>query len=54
MKKKGIKKLQLSRETLRDLASPDARKVLGGIGFTPQTGQGCCPLTEEHSACCNR
>ena len=31
MKKKGRKKLRLSRETLRDLAASDAQKVVGGV-----------------------
>lgn len=30
MKKKAIKKLQLSKETLQALTSPDCQKVVGG------------------------
>lgn len=50
MKKKAIKKLQLSRETLQALTSLDVPKAGGGAEFTPQTGIGCCP-TREFSIC---
>ncbi|HKV12874.1 MAG TPA: hypothetical protein VJ725_32320 [Thermoanaerobaculia bacterium] len=33
MKKHKVKKLQLSRETLRELESADAQKVGGGISL---------------------
>lgn len=51
MKKKRIKKLQLSTETLRDLTTLDAQKVIGG-DFTPQTGIGCCPTVTEGPGAC--
>jgi hypothetical protein len=46
MKKKEIKKLQLSRETLVDLKSSDIRTARGGnttsinTGYSPDSG--CC------------
>jgi hypothetical protein len=53
MRKKTIKKLQLSRETLVDLKSSDSQKILGGIEYSPNTGGGgqCCPLSDEASVC---
>ncbi|MEA2692343.1 MAG: hypothetical protein QOJ16_1730 [Acidobacteriota bacterium] len=43
MKKKEVKKLQLSRETLHDLKGSDARKVVGGVEpWSCQTGRMCC------------
>jgi hypothetical protein len=47
MKKKAlkVKKLQLSRETLRDLENSDAQKVLGGQGgstMSQDPDEGCC------------
>jgi hypothetical protein len=49
MKKKAVKKLRLSRETLRNLKSSDAQKVWGGNAqspYSPETGRG--------DACCTR
>jgi len=45
--KKAPKKLELSKETLRELAKPDLSKVAGG-GITPLS---CLPDTECRSEC---
>jgi hypothetical protein len=37
MKKNGVKKLRLSRQTLRYLASLDAQRVVGGIDMSSET-----------------
>jgi hypothetical protein len=58
MKKKvmKVKKLQLSRETLRDLRSSDAQKVLGGnqepVSCQSQEPGDCCPSISFTSARC--
>jgi hypothetical protein len=44
MKKKEVKKLHLSRETLRDLESSDSQKVVGGM--SPMSWEdGCCAIS---------
>jgi hypothetical protein len=49
MKKKEVKKLRLSRETLQALTSPDTLKAAGGFGEpSTQTNafeNGCCIRT---------
>jgi len=49
MKKKEVRKLRLSRETLRDLEKGEVQKVVGGM--SPMTG--CVPTTggEESGNC---
>jgi hypothetical protein len=53
MKKKvvKVKKLQLSRETLRDLENLDAQKVLGGNqGVTTESQHGsCCTISGDET-----
>jgi hypothetical protein len=51
MKKTATKKLQLSRETLRDLKRSDAQYVAGG--FVPSTGtcQSCPWWVCETESC---
>jgi hypothetical protein len=49
MKKNGIKKLQLSRETLQALTSSDCQKAVGGnVPVSSLSGGACCePWTNE-------
>jgi hypothetical protein len=43
MKKKAVKKLRLSRETLRDLMSSDVQRVVGGSDMCSETAcDGAC------------
>ncbi len=58
MKKKEVKKLRLSRETLRDLKSSDVQKVWGGnvqLLYSPQTaepgGGACCAENPSVQVC---
>jgi hypothetical protein len=44
MKKGNLKKLRLSRETLRDLETRDFQKVVGGM--SPISWCGCGPPTD--------
>ena len=47
MKKNAIRKLRLSRETLRDLQDSDPRKVIGGVVVVVGSTQSapCCRPT---------
>jgi hypothetical protein len=61
--KKGMKKLQLSRETLSYMNNPNLRVVVGGVTFgtaccttDPSVcGTNCtsCDLTDSRTACSN-
>lgn len=44
MKKREVKKLQLSRETLQALSNPDSQKAVGGQApeSNPTNRQTCC------------
>lgn len=41
MKKKEVKKLHLSTETLQILAGPDCRRVIGGVAHPSEESNGC-------------
>jgi hypothetical protein len=49
MKKKQLKKLQLSRETLRELSATEARKAAGGseVGGSCQSNMRCLCITDS-------
>jgi hypothetical protein len=55
MKDNTVKKLSLSRETIRTLQDPELRLVAGGqpmvmeVVIITQAGPGCCPSTEQPS-----
>lgn len=44
MKKNGVKKLRISRETLRDLERSDAGKVVGGSEDYRSCQSACGPI----------
>ena len=49
MNKNKLKKLRLSRETLQNLTSSDAKKVVGGVEYVAPScmSSGCCPTTPD-------
>ena len=57
MKKKGVRKLRVSRETLRDLTSADAGQVVGGSDENMSCQSAICPTRTESdpglvASCC--
>jgi predicted DNA-binding protein (UPF0251 family) len=52
MKKKAVKKLQLSRETLQALTASDCQKVAGALLPTScESGENCCCVDTQSKAC---